>query len=254
MWQAYGEKDPYFGVLTHPAFKDDRIADNREVFFASGEERVARELDRIETAIGPMRRGHALDFGAGVGRLSLALAERFTTVTSVDVAPGMRRELERNAGLRNLTNLTTCATLAEAEPGLDLAFSLLVLQHLPVVRGIDMIGQMWELLAPGGVLAVEVPVATSESLRRQAFRHVRDRLPLGARRSLNVLRGRAGEPGAMQMNVYSINRLLVLLTGCGATQLTLLASPGHDEFTLALLVARKPSPAGTVGDPVVVDP
>ncbi|MFD0937724.1 class I SAM-dependent methyltransferase, partial [Methylobacterium trifolii] len=77
IWRRYGEHDPYYGVLTLDSYRKDRIGANREAFFASGEAVVAEVLDRVEGAVGPVRRGHALDFGAGVGRLSLPLAHRF---------------------------------------------------------------------------------------------------------------------------------------------------------------------------------
>ena len=38
-WELFGQKDPYYGVLTHEQFKRDAIGDEgRRRFFASGDE------------------------------------------------------------------------------------------------------------------------------------------------------------------------------------------------------------------------
>ena len=47
----------------------------------------------------------ALDYGCGVGRLTLPLAERCEHVYGVDVSPSMLREAARNAARMGLPNV-----------------------------------------------------------------------------------------------------------------------------------------------------
>ncbi len=32
-WKEWGERDPYFGVVSHEQFRRDRLAENRAEFF-----------------------------------------------------------------------------------------------------------------------------------------------------------------------------------------------------------------------------
>jgi SAM-dependent methyltransferase len=237
IWQRYGEQDPYYGVLTLERYRRGSIAENRDAFFASGEAQVAAVLARVEAAVGPVRRGHALDFGAGVGRLSLPLADRFARTTCVDVSPGMLAELARNAAGRG--NVATADSLAAVPPTLDFALSLIVLQHVPVARGLAAIAGIYERLAPGGVLALEVPVACGRTRAWRLVRRIRDRMPY-VQTAWNALRGRPLHDGGMQMNLYALDRIAGDLFGQGAASVTLLPSAPDPDFAGVLVVARKP--------------
>lgn len=238
IWQRYGESDPYYGVLTLDAYRRDRIAENREAFFASGEASVERVLAEVEAVLGPVRCGHALDFGAGVGRLSLPLARRFERVSSIDVSPGMLRELARNAERQRLTNITTYEQVREASGAIDFALSLIVLQHIAPRRGLDAILAIWDRLAPGGVLALDVPIASRRSRLWRVASRLRDRVPV-VQTVWNRLRGRPAHDGAMQMNLYPLGEAADALFARGAAAVTLLPSAPDPAFSGALIVARK---------------
>ena len=99
-WEAFGAQDPYYGVLTNEAFRAGVIGDEeRRDFFDSGRQHVQKYLARIESLVGPVRRGSALDFGCGVGRLALPLATEagFAHVDGVDVSVSMLTEASANA-------------------------------------------------------------------------------------------------------------------------------------------------------------
>jgi len=74
-WEAFGAKDPYYGVLTNEAFRTGVIGEaDRRDFFDSGRRHVLSYIGRIEALVGQVRRGSALVLGCGVGRLALPLA------------------------------------------------------------------------------------------------------------------------------------------------------------------------------------
>ena len=102
-WEAFGAKDPYYGVLTNEAFRAGVIGDEeRRDFFDSGRQHVQKYLARIESLVGPVRRGSALDFGCGVGRLALPLATEagFAHVDGVDVSVYGSQRQRRAYGCR----------------------------------------------------------------------------------------------------------------------------------------------------------
>ena len=77
-WVKWGRQDPYFAVITNEKFRSANLTDAaRKEFFDSGRYHANYVLDRcrrlIDPAFAPQR---ALDFGCGVGRVTLPLAEK----------------------------------------------------------------------------------------------------------------------------------------------------------------------------------
>src|ERR1700734_2237527 len=87
-WESLAERDALFAILT-----DHRRVDGKwEIaeFMARGEaeiETVMHHLDCIGCT--PNYSGKALDFGCGVGRVTQALAPRFTSCVGVDISRQM---------------------------------------------------------------------------------------------------------------------------------------------------------------------
>ena len=114
----------------------------------------------------------ALDFGCGVGRLTLPLARRATTVTACDLAPTMLTHARHNAeqaGLHNITYLTTDTLPTLPDGTFTFICSLLVFQYIPRRTGYETIRTLMRLLAPNGIALLHVMLAPSgEALRRYA--------------------------------------------------------------------------------------
>ena len=84
-WTRLGEADPLWAVSVAPGTRGGRW--DVEEFFATGRREVDAALGRAaEFGLRP-RRGRALDFGCGVGRLSAALARHADELVVVDIAP-----------------------------------------------------------------------------------------------------------------------------------------------------------------------
>jgi len=221
-WKYYGETDPYYGVLTQPDFKSDRLTDEgRQEFFASGKRYIELVLqvvrDHLDPSFKPTR---ALDFGCGVGRLALPLAEVCESVVGVDVSDAMLAEARANAVRLNASNATFVPSddgLTRVEGTFDLLNSLIVFQHIPPPRGEAIVSQLVGRLRQGGVGALqftygfESGVARSREMLVQAYKSI----PYlwNAR---NLAKGRPFEEPMMQMNQYNVNRLLRILQegGC----------------------------------------
>jgi 2-polyprenyl-3-methyl-5-hydroxy-6-metoxy-1,4-benzoquinol methylase len=77
-WVQWGEKDPYFAVITDPKFRSDRLDDKaRSEFFQSGHNHVRYLLDMCRKQAGAaFQPKRVLDFGCGVGRVTIPFAEQ----------------------------------------------------------------------------------------------------------------------------------------------------------------------------------
>jgi SAM-dependent methyltransferase len=216
---------PYFGVLTEAAYRE-RIpdAEARRAFFATGEAVVAGAFATLERLFGPLHPDRALDYGCGVGRLTLPLARRCREVVGADVAPAMLAEAERNladAELRNATLREAGGLLADHEdPGFDLILSMITLQHLEPAHALAVTGSLLRLLRPGGVAALHYTVADGRSLARRAFTVLRRRLR-PVHRLANL---REGKPWSWPyMGVYvhdrEVVRRMITAAGCSEPEL-----------------------------------
>jgi 2-polyprenyl-3-methyl-5-hydroxy-6-metoxy-1,4-benzoquinol methylase len=220
-WERWGAVDPYFAVVTDPRYHKEQLdSTTRSQFFATGRRQLERLLGEIEECTGAspaMARG--LDFGCGVGRLTLPLAERCEHVYGVDVSTAMLREADRNAAEQDIRNVEWVETrqLPELTGQYDLVVSTIVFQHIPVREGERLFATLARGLRPGGFGAISVTLGPGHPAAR-ALRWARKSIPL-AHNFVNVLILRLNwSHPYMEVNAYSLNRLGVLLADSGVTQ------------------------------------
>lgn len=191
-WDAFGKTDPLWAIVTRPDKRHGKW--KYKEFFACGEEEIQRTM-RAAAALGlPLRRGRALDFGCGVGRLTQALGRFFTRCDGVDIAPSMiqlareyarpwrRLQYElarlgdsRRSGrqrwaefwpaLTRLLRAKRCHYVVNDSNDLslfgdatfDLIYSSLVLQHMKPAYSQNYIKEFLRVLAPGGLIIFQIP-------------------------------------------------------------------------------------------------
>lgn len=234
-WEQWGQRDPYFGVLTDERFRASRITDElKEEFFASGRQHVDHVLETLrrhgDPAFAPKR---VLDFGCGVGRLVIAFARDADMVVGMDVSPSMLEEAKANCRLRNITNVTLVGsddTLSAADGPFDLVHSCIVLQHIEVKRGTALFAQLVRKIRPGGHGAIHVtfgwtahadtwgqepppPPPPSPSHMQTAKRWVRERI--GPPPKPADLEPSGPKDPEMQMNYYNLSALMFILHSAG---------------------------------------
>src|SRR5437867_2168868 len=86
-WEDLARTDPLWAILSDPAKRGNRW--DEQQFFHTGEEEIREVLRHIGSLGLRLRHARALDFGCGVGRLTQALAGRFTETHGVDISPSM---------------------------------------------------------------------------------------------------------------------------------------------------------------------
>lgn len=241
-WERFGRTDPYFAVLTAPEFHGQLEGAERAKFFESGETHIERVLsiirERLDRSFTPQT---ALDFGCGVGRLVIPLARRCREVTGVDVSRSMLAEARRNCEAGGITNVSLVQgddELSGVSASFDFVHTYIVLQHIPVERGEALVRKLASKLASGGVGMFQVPYTSGRQRPvRKLIYWLRLNVP-GAKWLLNVALRRDIRTPVMQMNEYSITRLLDILwsEGCGEV---LVRFSDHGGARGVLLFAHK---------------
>jgi len=167
-WRQAGA-DPsqvFHSVLTSDAYR--RALDSTAIgkFLGTGL-KAYEPVHELIAAIGrrPPAESEAMDFGCGVGRLTVHAAKRFARVYGVDVSRGHLDVLADNigttapalAGRITGVHLPDLAAL-QALPQVDYIFSLITLQHSTPPVMAHTVTALLNRLAPGGAAALHVPI------------------------------------------------------------------------------------------------
>jgi SAM-dependent methyltransferase len=219
-WSRYGETEPYFGVITDPRFERRNLTEaTLEEFFRTGEEQAEalleklRDLTRSKFTPSRLLESRVLEYGCGVGRVLIPLAERCGHVTGIDISEGMLKEAEKNCRARNVSNVSFVLAddaLSRVSGSFDLIHSFIVFQHIPVARGIAILSALIDRLAIDGVAAVHLTYLRDLSALKNFVDWARARSRL-VHFAANLVKGHPVNRPLMQMNAYDLNRVFSML-------------------------------------------
>ena len=160
IWEDWAREDPLWAILSDPARKDGGWNADLPEFFASGRRDLEAMVATLSDLGVDVRYGRALDFGCGVGRLTQALATRFTRCDGVDIsetmielARGYNRISDRCQYHRNVRDDLSIFP----DETFDLIVTLIVLQHNPPELAEHYIREFVRLLTPEGVAVFDMP-------------------------------------------------------------------------------------------------
>lgn len=127
-----------------------------EKFFSTGRTIVSEALNG--SPVPPPGRAKAVEIGSGLGRVSLALADRFDRVVGVDVSPEMVQragELVHDPRVSFLVG-DGASLRGVGDASADLVLSFTVFQHIPRVELIEgYIAEAGRILRPGGLFVFQ---------------------------------------------------------------------------------------------------
>jgi ubiquinone/menaquinone biosynthesis C-methylase UbiE len=219
-WEIWGKENPYYGVLTDPKFLSANLSDEAlHEFFGSGEQHVDHLCRLIRTRIrSDFEPRSVLDYGCGTGRIAIPFARRAQRVVGIDVSPSMLEEARKSCSRFGIerVQLLHLDEMDSLEPGsFNLIHSFVVFQHVPVARGEVLMEKLVRLLAEGGIGALHFTFSIPRGRVLQAVTTLRNH-SRAFNGVLNVAKGRAFSRSHMQMNNYSMNRILEMLAqeGC----------------------------------------
>jgi SAM-dependent methyltransferase len=160
-WDDLARLDPLWAIASTPGKQYGGW--DEDAFAAGGRRKAERVMSWLDVLGAPANRARALDFGCGVGRLTIPFSETFEEVVGIDIAPGMLERAQSRtaeAGRPNVRYLLDedgdLAVLADDI--FDLVYSSQVLQHLPSPTHVARtLGVLARLVAPGGALIAQVP-------------------------------------------------------------------------------------------------
>lgn len=237
-------RDPYYAVINAEANRNSRFTeDARRALVDSGEQDVARTIDEIRRWLAPdFLPNEAVDFGCGVGRLTMPLARLSRHVVGIDISEAMLAEAWRNcveAGIDNATFVTSDEYFSRGQAGeqVDFVHAFIVFQHIPPRAGMWLANELIGRLRPGGIGALHFTYARRTTHLRQTVNRLRRYVP-GMNGVANVVQRRPiGEP-FIPMNKYDLGALYRMLgdNGCHEVHARLTDHGGHLG---AMLIFRK---------------
>jgi 2-polyprenyl-3-methyl-5-hydroxy-6-metoxy-1,4-benzoquinol methylase len=246
-WELFGEQDPYFGVASHSKYIGQLSAARKQEFMESGEEFVSDLVEKSETLFGNIEfKNRALDFGCGVGRLVIPFSKRFSEVVGIDVSQSMIAEAIRNcqqSGAGNVTFVQSTDDFVNVHGQFDFVNSYIVLQHIPVKRGMKIIDSLLSRVAPGGHIMLHMSLRRNFPFSKSVKYFAKHRI-MGVRQMYNVLRGNRFDRPVMQMNEYDLLSVIEAFSGYGMDSFVVLED--HSAVTTARVMGRRMSAVDSV--------
>jgi len=219
-WEAWGEKDPYRGVLTQEKYQISKInSDILDDFFESGEKHIEKVLadvkEHLDKDFVPER---ALDFGCGVGRLLIPLSKLCEEVVGIDVSDSMLAKADKELKRRDIHNCQLVKSddeLSLLNRKFNLIHSYIVFQHIPVKRGEKIIAKLLDSLEEGGVGILHFIYHDQNSPLAQISKFIKTSIPFSYKLK-RILKGEnLSAPPPVEMNCYDLRKLYLLLQNKG---------------------------------------
>ncbi len=246
-WDELAKADPLWAVLTETGKEGQRWT--AEEFFSTGVAEVAADLTQVRAHVPDLSRRNALDFGCGAGRLTQALAAHFDRVTGVDISARMvalARSHSQNERVSFVLNRKSDLR-SFAAGSFDFVYSRITLQHLAPRYSKRYLREFIRILAPGGVLFVQIPAGVPAgdppdrfrlsfwppTLWMRLRRHVRYHYP-----------GWFPDTPKMQMYALAREEVLGCVAAAGASVLAV-EQGAHEAFEDLCYIVRKPDRPGT---------
>ena len=162
-WSKMGEDEPFYSVINSDRFRHrDISAAAIDQFYNSGEADICRAEEYLS------RHGRALpqdglcvDYGCGVGRVTLWLARRCKRVLAIDVSDAHLRIARQALAERGISNVEFYLLRERSDlsmlKGIDFFYSMIVLQHNPPPLIAEILQHAFEGLNEGASAFFQVP-------------------------------------------------------------------------------------------------
>jgi 2-polyprenyl-3-methyl-5-hydroxy-6-metoxy-1,4-benzoquinol methylase len=219
-WKDWGNRDPYFGVLTREEFRRENLDDDAlRRFFDSGEEHVRHVFEVLRQHFGLTEIPKSIvDYGCGTGRLALPFARRGEQVLGLDISAGMLDEARKNSERARMSNveyrLVTDNQLSVLPESVDMIHSVIVFQHINRAQGELVFRALLSRLTVGGHGVMHFTLGSLHSPLRRLVTSIGNKIP-ALHPVLNLLRGKRPSDPRMIMESYSFPALIEIMHEAG---------------------------------------
>ena len=157
-WQAWGGKDPLFGVIPQTGRERSGAKPwTNEDFYETGRSDWREFLERWDKY--GLNKESCLEIGCGAGRLTCHLGNDFQTVYGVDVAEGMIAYARQHVGNNVHLQVTDGITLPVPGESITAVFSVIVFLHFDRrEHAAAYFAEMSRVLRRGGTIMVQLPL------------------------------------------------------------------------------------------------
>ncbi len=161
-WQQLGKDEPYWSVLVCDRYRASGFTGASDEFFETGKHSAGLlKAALLRNGFEYARVGNALEFGCGVGRVTRWLAKDGLKIFAYDISKShleiakkhAEDEWKRKIVWKHLRSIQDLSSF----PKVDLAYSIIVLQHNPPPLAAHMIRAMLLALKPNGLAVFQVP-------------------------------------------------------------------------------------------------
>jgi len=165
IWGGYGQNETYWSVLTSDSYLEKNLDKNNiDKFYDTGKDMMLQ----IENSLrrcgewGNISFQDCMEYGCGVGRVTMQLSKIFTNVTGLDISAGhleLAKQRMDCVGIKNVC-FQKIESLHELKqlPKYDFIYSIIVLQHNPPPVIAIIIDTFFKLLKVNGIVMFQVPV------------------------------------------------------------------------------------------------
>jgi SAM-dependent methyltransferase len=243
-WVEIAAKNPYWGVLSIDDFRGDDISETaRAKFLASGAHLITNLMAFIRRHLkSDFRPNRSLDFGCGVGRLTVPISKISEVTVGVDIAPRMleiAREITASSGITNASFVLSDDELSQVEGSFDFINTCIVLQHIPPDRGYRILANLLARLRKGGIGSIQLTYGKS----RRFLQHETTRAKYYRREGralIDLVADTFQDPprGTIVMFDYDLNEIFAILSEISGTPILTLPTFDDDHLGLHLVFMR----------------
>jgi SAM-dependent methyltransferase len=163
-WSKMGEDWPHFSVLSQSQYLPRNLAGSLEQFWASGEGETEVTLALLRRlGFDPVGKT-CVEYGCGLGRITMPLAARFAKVHGYDISANhlaLARQRAEAVGAANIQFHHCGGDVLALLEACDFFYSRLVFQHNPPPVMRELVRLALASLRPGGIAVFEIPVYLS---------------------------------------------------------------------------------------------
>jgi ubiquinone/menaquinone biosynthesis C-methylase UbiE len=198
-WNLLGSKDPMWAISSLEGKKGKKWEEIE--FYTRGKTEIKEIMKIVDKLYPNLKRSRALDYGCGIGRCTLALAEYFDNVEGLDIARSMiNTAIQKNNSFDNISyhTLDECKMSSYENGVFDFIYCTDVIQHINPTITFNLLKDFLRVLSQNGILIVQIPSEFDNKLNNILYL-------FNLKNKLSRLYGKIFKKPVMEYHLININ-------------------------------------------------